>query len=251
MDEENGIPSRACKKCGQAFPLTVEHWHRDKSRTDGFNSRCKGCCNSGSENVSFQNANRQENDFYPTPSWCVHRLLDRLDLTKNGLNWVEPCAGNGNIIKAVQEIHPNVSWDAVELQEQFKPKLEVLKPKSLIIGDFLDQKNDEPYDVIITNPPYALVDDFLFACLERAKVTVFLLRLNFLVSDKRASFLRRNRFPDCYILPNKPYFGPGVSDVEYCWYVWDEKKRTNIGTAQLLDDTSPMERKQSEKKLFD
>lgn len=34
---------KRCSKCGQAFPLTSEFWHRFVHSRDGFRSRCKAC----------------------------------------------------------------------------------------------------------------------------------------------------------------------------------------------------------------
>ena len=157
-------------------------------------------------------------DYYPTPSYCVDRLLEALELP--GGTWYEPCAGNGNIIKAVNALRSDVVWKANEIQVQFKGQIEALvKPENLTIADFL-QTTPPKVDVIITNPPYSLVGDFIVSSLMHANHVAMLLRLSFIASDKRASFLKRN-MPDVYIIPNRPNFGPGVSDsTEYAWFVW-------------------------------
>ena len=36
---------------------------------------------------------RNEHDFYPTPAWCVHRLLEAVPLPAG--RWLEPCVGDG------------------------------------------------------------------------------------------------------------------------------------------------------------
>lgn len=37
------IPQRTCKKCGKEFPLTNEHWHKNKQSDDGYAIMCKPC----------------------------------------------------------------------------------------------------------------------------------------------------------------------------------------------------------------
>lgn len=68
-----------------------------------------------------------------------------------------------------------------------------------------------PYDCIITNPPYSLAEEFLRKSLEIAPVVCFLLRLNFLGSQKRAAFLSKNP-PDVYVLSERPSFVNGKTD---------------------------------------
>ena len=44
---------------------------------------------------------RRDRDYYPTPSWCVRALLETVDLPTG--TWLEPTAGDGAIIRAVDE----------------------------------------------------------------------------------------------------------------------------------------------------
>lgn len=55
---------------------------------------------------------RRLDDFYATPAWCVRRLLEGVN-PPGGL-WLEPCAGDGAIIRAVEEMRADVKWHAVE-----------------------------------------------------------------------------------------------------------------------------------------
>ena len=57
---------------------------------------------------------------------------------------------------------------------------------------------------------------------------VMLLRLNFLGSEKRASWLRANP-PSIYVTPCRPDFTGGGGDAtEYAWFVWDDKPPTVV-----------------------
>lgn len=46
MVSGTGSKLKACSKCGELFPLTAEFWHRNKSRSTGFENACKKCASS-------------------------------------------------------------------------------------------------------------------------------------------------------------------------------------------------------------
>ena len=55
MDE---VALQRCSSCGEVYPLTPEHWHRDKSKPSGFRTICKDCA---SERVrKYQEANAEK-----------------------------------------------------------------------------------------------------------------------------------------------------------------------------------------------
>jgi len=189
-------------------------------------------------------------DFYPTPTWCVIRALEAIPLPDG--EWLEPCAGDGSIIRATQQIRRDVSWRAVEIRSSCKADLErYLSADRVAYVDFFEWRTSQRFEVLLTNPPYALAEQFLSAGLELAQNVVLLLRLNFLASAKRAELMRR-RAPDVYVLPNRPSFsGSGTDSVEYAWFHWPPgyRERGSIvvlpqssveerrGTAQLQEDS--------------
>jgi len=100
------------------------------------------------------------------------------------------------------------------------------------------------FDVVLTNPPFMLAQEVLEKSLKLAKVVALLLRLNYLESEKRASFLR-DFVPDVYVLPNRPSFiGGGRTDsIAYAWFVWNISKKNKSGSLQILASTPKTERK--------
>ena len=186
-----------------------------------------------------------------TPPWCVHRLLERLELPR-GL-WYEPCAGEGAIVQAVGRHHPTVEWWLNELRPETEDVLRRLDPMARItIGDYLDSGLELPprdqVKVVITNPPYRVAWELLHKTLKEfpnAHV-VLLLRVNFIASQTRHGFMNRY-MPDVYVLPNRPGFkGWGKTDSpEYGWFYWRPIPRARTtGKLQLLELTSKEERKQ-------
>jgi hypothetical protein len=191
---------------------------------------------------------RVESDAYLTPSWAVVRILDELVsvLPPKGC-WLEPCAGEGAIIKQVKKYFPKSRWSAVEIREECRPLLAPYVSEPVRIEDFLTASivPNPKFDVILTNPPYSQAGEFLHRCLPLARHVVFLLRLAFLASAKRAVFMHKNP-PDVYVLPNRPKFleiGDGDS-AEYAWFYWGPGRGTQSwGRVKVLELTSLEERK--------
>jgi hypothetical protein len=178
-------------------------------------------------------------DFFATPSWCVHRLLERLELP--GGNWLEPAAGDGAIIKAVQA--PHIKWHGVELREECRKDLEPLVVNAKhCIGDFLTGCFTTKFEVILSNPPFSLAMEFIQESLKLAPHIVLLLRTGFISSKERCDFFR-GEMPDLYQLPNRPSFTNGGSDsAEYAFFHWGPERGRREGKLILLDDT-PIEQR--------
>jgi predicted RNA methylase len=180
-----------------------------------------------STNRKGNNPRRATLDYYPTPAWTVHRLLEVLQLP--GGKWFEPCAGDGAIMKAVQEVRKDVTWVANEIQPEMKEKLEKIQGvTSVTSADFLKMSTDDlpEYKVIITNPPFNLAMECIQQSLGlHADYVIFLLRLNFLASKSRAKFMHENT-PDVYVLSQRPRFtsNGGCDSIDYAWFVWSPSR---------------------------
>jgi hypothetical protein len=187
-------------------------------------------------------AERNAADFYPTPAWCVRRLLERVELP--GGTWLEPAAGEGAIIRAAQRA--DVTWTAAELRHECRPALvEVVDGPEVHTGiDFL--KGDFggcDFSVVMTNPPFSMAMEFIEEALTIGSYVVMLLRVNFLGSAKRSAFFR-SEMPDVYVLPNRPSFtGKGTDATEYCWAVWTPERGRRHGRVEVLAETPPEERR--------
>lgn len=197
-------------------------------------------------------------DDYPTPAYCVYRLLDvlkeeraiRFEPTPNGdatrrPRWLEPCAGQGNLITAVDLWHAardlaRPAWTAVDIQEKHRADLAPLA-QLVEIGDFakpdgppLARATALPYDVVITNPPYSLAEQVLTRALQFGNVVVLLLRLPFLASAARQDLLAR-KMPNVYVLPDRPKFAHDATDnADYGWMLWRAASSNIAGRARRL-----------------
>jgi len=179
-------------------------------------------------------------EYYPTPGWCVHRFIERASFLPNG-SWLEPCAGNGDIIQGINDKRPGkISWAANELRPECEPTLRKFTNK-VTTGDFLKLEPDGPraYDVIITNPPFSLAMSVIKKSLELSDYVAVLLRLNFIGTTDRTPFFKEF-MPDIYVIPERPSFdGEGADSIEYAWFVWGqpEQRKRSRGFIELLDNT--------------
>jgi len=179
---------------------------------------------------------RQAYDYYPTPAWCVHRLLEAVDLP--GGWWIEPAVGDGAIVRAVNAVRSDVRWTTMDVRPECHPDL---------VGDFVAPLFRGPvdtiYDACITNPPYGQAEEFVVEARRRARVVAMLLRLNWLASRERRSLIAES-MPSVYVLPDRPSFvGQGSDMTEYAWMVWDHGPCLVRGLIRVLATTPLCERR--------
>lgn len=147
---------------------------------------------------------RNAYDFYPTPPWCYEKLP--IDYSKYSTA-LEPAAGDHRLVKFLES--KGLVTDYCEIQED---------------KDFFAYK--EKVDIIVTNPPFSIAQEFITHALELADTVIMLLRVNFLGSQKRYPFWVNNEPKALYILSKRPSFtGTGTDSTEYAWYIWE--KNTN------------------------
>jgi hypothetical protein len=89
-------------------------------------------------------------------------------------------------------------------------------------GPFIDQ----PFDLVVGNPPFTLAMDFIQRSLELGTTVTFLLRQGFLSSAERARFFREHPPAAVHILANRPKFtnpeyeATGTDTADYCFVTW-------------------------------
>ena len=217
---------------------------------------------------------RRPSDYYPTPSWCVDRLLEELFPAPEGLpgqvglpyigQWVEPCAGNGAIIRACQDWMDrcdhqrfDVEWTANELPgPDYREQHRALRAAGATETQLRDCLTWVPvaqrgrFDVCLTNPPYSQAEAFVRWGLANASTTIMLLRLGFLATAQRCELMRTYP-PDVYVLPNRPSFTRGTpgtvgrtDSADYAWFVWRQPGMRRAGSIKVLRNTTIEERRE-------
>jgi len=178
---------------------------------------------------------RVKDEFYPTPAWCTHGLMNGVKdyMTPHDHIW-EPAAGEGDISKVLIGFNRAVvSTDLV----CYGTKMTIYNPV-----DFLEvEQMPGRTTAIITNPPYGKVDKktlsdaFVEHALELTKpvggLVAMLLRNEFDSAKKRRKIFSNHRaYVAKLVLTARPRWFPdstGSPRHNYAWFVWDWSKAHN------------------------
>lgn len=171
-------------------------------------------------------AERKERDFYQTPLFMSEALFQ--ELWQDGVEvrrLLDLGVGTGAL---AQGAGSKLFVHGIDIHE---PSEWTCKPDIFTCSDLtktvFSPNFGEGYDLIISNPPYSLAQEFLTKALEIAGKTpvAFLLRLNFLGGQKRAAFWREHEPDQIWISPRRPSFtGGGTDATEYAWMLWGHTK---------------------------
>lgn len=213
--------------------------------------------------MSAKGRGREVRDFewYPTPAWCVHRLLERIGARLGSVDaFLEPCAGDGAIVRAVDEwlagdgaaFDNRCAWYCNDIQDVAKifdgGSARVSKVDQCDGPDWLRaHRNGLPIPALasITNPPFSKALEFMAESVVTCTISAYLVRLNIVgASDDRVEWLRAHK-PEVFVLPDRPSFdGIGNDSGAYAWLVFDD--RIPSSSFDILDRTPLSVRKEAE-----
>jgi len=91
--------------------------------------------------------------FFATPDKLADKLVELSSINKND-TILEPSAGQGSIIKAINKIHPDITVDCYELLDI---NVGILNKSGLnfnLLGDDFLNHTNKKYTKIIANPPF-------------------------------------------------------------------------------------------------
>lgn len=154
-------------------------------------------------------------DFFPTPVWATHALID--NETFEGDIWECAC-GDGAMSKVLE--HTGRCVISSDLHERGYGESGY---------DFLEARRSAPN--IVTNPPYNCAEGFVRTGIERAeRKFALLLRLAFLEGANRARTIFRDAPPSrVWVFSERITFYPanavrkGSGTTAYAWFVWDKE----------------------------
>jgi hypothetical protein len=150
-----------------------------------------------------------DTDFYATPPWCYENLdIDWSKFSKAH----EPCRGDGRIQFFLEE-ECGIECTYSEITED---------------KDFFEW--DAGTDLILSNPPFSIAQDFIDHSLEHSNTCIMLLRINYLGSIGRHDWWKSNPPTALFVLSKRPSFtGKGTDATDYAWFVWDKTDRIERG----------------------
>src|SRR5690554_4019931 len=123
---------------------------------------------------------RVKNDFYATPPEATKAILDK-EILKGSI--LEPACGQGHISKILKQYYSNSEIISTDLIHRNYGQGGI---------DFLTYDYDRKFDNIITNPPFALAQEFIERGLELAnKKVIIFAKIQLLESDKRYKLFKK------------------------------------------------------------
>ena len=122
--------------------------------------------------VKLPQQKKYSNDFQ-TPEYAINVLMEFINIPSNYVIW-ESAMGKGNIVNAFKKIgYQVIGTDIIDGY------------------DFFTYEPDN-YDVIITNPPYSLRNEFIKRCYDLEKSWALLMPLTTLEGIKRQKLFKKN-----------------------------------------------------------
>jgi hypothetical protein len=154
-------------------------------------------------------------DFYPTPGWATHALINNERF--EGRIW-EPACGDGAMVRVLAEIGQPV--DATDLYDRGFGETGV---------DFLGSSRN--VENIVTNPPYNSAEGFVEAGLRQTtRKLCLLLRLAFLEgANRQKTIFAKNPPARVWVFSERITFYPAGAEVKgsgttaYAWFIWDKQ----------------------------
>ena len=99
---------------------------------------------------------KKDFQFFATPSNLADKLVALADVN-TGETFLEPSAGQGAIVKAINRLSPGRIVDCYELMKANRNILKKINTVNILGEDFL--KSNDKYDRIIANPPFSKNQD--------------------------------------------------------------------------------------------
>lgn len=190
-----------------------------------------------------RNNNRHKYDYYVTPQEEILKFLEEFEKVNNryfesGIRIFDPCAGGDENHEAS---YPSAIGKYLKDKEYSIITNDIREDSiSDLKGDYLEMKLDFEPDMIISNPPFGIIEDFVKKSLEDVKMNgavVMLQRLNYFGSKKRNKWLKDNMPTYCFIHGKRMSFtDDGKTDsIEYAHFVWIKGMNPEYTRTYLLE----------------
>ena len=165
---------------------------------------------------------RVENDYYATPPKTTQALLDAIRLEGSIL---EPACGEGHISEVLKKNYPKAEVVSTDLIDRGYGAGGI---------DFLEKEYDRTFDIVITNPPFKYMREFVEKSLEISTDKVIMFgKIQFLEGQRRREFLKNSPLKYVYVFSERQNPMRNGSPVDengkkwsstmcFAWYVWEQ-----------------------------
>jgi len=154
--------------------------------------------------IGGDQGSRSEKDYYPTPAIVTHTLMQVLDLPSHTRVW-EPAAGTFDMALVLSQYVGAVTCTDIQTGQ-----------------DFLSYTSTEPFDWIITNPPFSQAEEFIRRAHSFNVPFAMLLKGHYWHAKTRMALF--NECQPHFVMPLtwRPSFKIGKNNpmLEMCWCVW-------------------------------
>lgn len=177
---------------------------------------------------------------YTTPDWCAAAGVEvAKHFIESPARILEPgCGETAPFARKAAEVWP----DATILVNEYRD-LPLPFPGS--VGSFMDVQVKETFDLIIGNPPFRLMSQFVAKGLDLLAPNgfmIYLARLNWLCGLSRHEFFKRseNRPLEINVISPRPSFclnkngQKGSDGTDYAFYVWHSRQAAHQWDFQHL-----------------
>ena len=198
---------------------------------------------------------RHTADYYVTPKQPVIDFLKKFVLIEgiqkpSDLNWLDPCCGGDEnndptYTTVIKELYKPTKICGIDIREDSKAD---------VIMNYLDceVENMSNHNIIISNPPFYLAEEFIRKSLEFVEdggYVIMLLRLNFFGSTKRKELFDKFMPKYCFIHHKRINFipdsmkkemkaqgikPPSGDSIEYAHFVWQKGYKSDYTKTYLL-----------------
>lgn len=199
---------------------------------------------------------RPDSDFYPTPAYLIKELVYSSDefkvvielisdyelfkenlkiLGKKHIKILDPACGDGIFGKVLKEHLPKAFPDfTFEIIEHDIRKDGV---------DFLSFESKNEFDIVITNPPFSLFDEFVTKAKEVAPFVIFIGKTNFFGAYNRYKKGIWNHLEFVSVFNRQvDYRSPVREDGKFqcgnlvtIWFFWNRNWKSNCWKTSIMD----------------
>jgi hypothetical protein len=213
---------------------------------------------------------REPTDYYATPQGAIVTFLDAFLQTPEGnklmqpypeekllrtdLKILDPCAGwnlepkeyvtqkGKSIMYDTKMAYPTVLsnyWAVNIVTNDIRDDSPATYHEDFTLYKFKQDRKENAYDLVISNPPFAHAEAFItnsLICAKEWGIVVMLLRLNFFGSQKRKAFWEKNMPTYTFVHRERMWFTPdGCTDsIEYIHAVWIKGQNPEFSKLKII-----------------